>query len=63
VSLCALCGLTAFGDGDVCDHHADTIADTWALANRVICDLVHRKIAPQRLEPEEREEDQDSRVI
>ena len=45
VSLCALCGVpNPVGDG-VCAHHLP-IDLTWAAANRVFCDFLHRRIEP-----------------
>lgn len=58
MSLCALCGLTAMRsletNDTLCDHHSAYFVDDWATANRIVCDLLHRGIAPKRLTPEER---------
>ena len=53
-SHCCLCGLSYSGDVALCNHHVYG-ADDWAVANRLICDFVHRKIVPRRLPPEARE--------
>jgi len=46
VSLCVACGLALAGDADFCPHHQSGYAEDWAVANRIMCDFVHRKAIP-----------------
>lgn len=49
MSVCASCGLNLSGDAGICSHHLVIYGDDWARANKIICDLLHRGIAPSRL--------------
>ncbi len=47
---CSLCGTPhpggdSTGEDSICSHHITTDVD-WAVANRVFCDLLHRRIEP-----------------
>jgi hypothetical protein len=55
MGLCASCGQRV--DGDLCPHHLAAGGDNWAAANRILCDLLHRKKAPARLPRNEREDE------
>ena len=57
MSLCASCGLQLSGDAGLCPHHHIAIGDDWAVANRIMCDLVHRGKIPPRLGLAERDDD------
>jgi len=46
MSLCVSCGLALAGDADFCPHHQTGYAEDWAVANRIMCDFVHRKWIP-----------------
>ena len=55
MSICAMC-VQASGDaGNLCPFHVNT-DQGWAVANRIMCDLVHRAIVPRRLPAHERDE-------
>ena len=56
MSLCASCGLQLSGDAALCPHHHCVYGDDWAVANRIMCDLVHRAIVPRRLAPNDRDQ-------
>jgi hypothetical protein len=56
MSLCASCGAQIPGDGALCPHHDCVYGDQWATANRIMCDFLHRKREPERLEPAERDD-------
>jgi len=56
-SVCASCGITNAYDGNLCSHHQHVYGDDWAVANRIICDLLHRGIEPRRLAATERDDD------
>lgn len=44
--LCAICVATNPAVGEaICRHHIRPEAD-WAIANRVFCDFLHRRIEP-----------------
>ena len=43
MSLCVCCGLALAGDANFCPHHQTGYAEDWAVANRMMCDFVHRK--------------------
>lgn len=43
--ICPQCGLETY-EGH-CQHHLYTDAE-WATANRIMCDLIHRKRTPPR---------------
>lgn len=57
MSLCASCGLQLSGDSALCPHHHCVYGDDWAVANRIICNFIHRKIEPERLSAAERNDD------
>jgi hypothetical protein len=40
-----------------CAHHAGAVADGWAANNRIMCDFVHRRIAPLRVRAADRLDD------
>jgi hypothetical protein len=43
VSLCVACGQTSVGSDGLCPHH--TVEDRdWAVANRIMCDFIHRGV-------------------
>lgn len=42
MSLCSACGLALAGDADFCPYHQTGYAEDWAVANRIMCDFVHR---------------------
>jgi hypothetical protein len=50
---CSICGQPVGGVA-LCGHHAGGAADGWAANNRIMCDFVHRGIAPPRVRPVER---------
>lgn len=55
--LCPYCGVEVLGDDGVCAHHAAVHGDEWHVSNRVMCDLLHRGIVPERLpEPQRADE-------
>jgi hypothetical protein len=45
----ALSGRTA-----LCARHVTTYGGDWAVSNRIVCDLIHRRVEPPRLPAEER---------
>ena len=55
MSLCVACGLSLAGDADFCPHHLSGYAEDWAVANRIMCDFIHRKWIPpsSTITPEE----------
>jgi len=58
VRLCAACGLDTLHDGELCAHHHGAGGGhEWAVANRIMCDFFHRRMAPQRLTEAERADD------
>ena len=55
MSICAVC-VQASGDaGNLCPYHVTT-DHGWSVANRIMCDLVHRAVVPRRLPPHERDQ-------
>lgn len=54
MSLCPSCGLDT-PDG-FCSHHATDSGDAWAISNRIMCDLIHRGVAPMRLSTHDRDD-------
>lgn len=52
MSLCAACALEIAAE--ICPHHL-TVDPGWADGNRILCDLLHRGMVPERLPVEERE--------
>jgi hypothetical protein len=45
------------GGAELCAHHHSGEGDDWAVANRIMCDLVHRKRTPARLVSRDRDDD------
>jgi hypothetical protein len=56
MACCSLCGSLLAGDARLCAHH-ELAGRGWALENRIMCDLLHRGIAPPRVPLTERSED------
>jgi hypothetical protein len=52
-SLCAVCGQQVAASTGLCGQHIAAEVG-WAAANRIMCDFVHRQIAPPRLDAAER---------
>jgi len=47
MSLCALCGHHTLGTEEICRFHFFRPPDDdWAVANRLMCDFLHRGIVP-----------------
>jgi len=57
MSLCAVCGRPLSANAVVCPQHTGGSVSGWAAGNRIMCDLLHRGIAPPRLSPPERADD------
>jgi hypothetical protein len=58
VSLCASCGLNISDDVGLCPHHHVAYGgEDWAVANRIMCDFLHRQRVPPRLTEAERYDD------
>lgn len=57
MSPCSICGRQIAAHLGFCQHHAAGGADSWAASNRIMCDFVHRGIAPPRLDPADRLEE------
>ena len=55
MSLCAVCVQSSADANGLCPYHVST-DDGWAVANRIMCDLVHRAVVPRRLPPHERDQ-------
>jgi hypothetical protein len=51
---CSVCGRRVGGSAGFCAHHAGVAADGWAANNRIMCDFVHRRIAPPRVRAADR---------
>ncbi len=49
---CASCGTQSPVEDGICLHHIATEAN-WAIANRIFCDLLHRRIEPPPVPSEE----------
>ena len=43
---CAAGGVANPNNSSLCAHHHSAYGDEWAVANRVFCDLLHRRIEP-----------------
>lgn len=43
---CMSCGTVNMNASPICSHHGTAYADDWAVGNRIMCGLVHRKIQP-----------------
>lgn len=63
MSICMICGIQRF-DNDpepqICPHHVPSSKNTkddWAKANKIMCDFIHRKIEPPRLEKKDRDDE------
>ena len=56
MSLCSQCGAEIYGDTALCVYH-HAVVDSWATENRILCDLLHRGVIPQRLSEAERTAD------
>lgn len=59
MSVCPACGNDLSGLDTAqgfCGHHAGVWGDDWHVANRLMCGLIHRRVAPTRLTAQEREE-------
>jgi hypothetical protein len=54
MSPCSVCGQRVVGNAGLCAHHDAVSTDSWALGNRILCDFLHRGIAPARLPASER---------
>ena len=46
MASCAQCGLITPDDAEMCVHHVVADEPDWAAANRMMCDFVHRGVAP-----------------
>ena len=58
VSLCASCGLHTPANVGLCPHHHGVYGGhDWAVANRIMCDFLHRQRVPRRLTEAERDDD------
>jgi hypothetical protein len=57
-TACPSCGLAIPDDVGLCPHHHDGYGcHDWAVANRIMCDFVHRRRVPRRLKRAERDDD------
>jgi hypothetical protein len=57
MSACAQCGSETGTDRALCSfHHDSSVWDDWAKANRIMCNLLHRGVEPERLTPAERDD-------
>jgi hypothetical protein len=54
MSLCAQCAAEREEENSLCPHHAHESAGSWAEANRLLCDWIHRGKPLSRLPPSER---------
>jgi hypothetical protein len=54
--LCAACGLQIANTSELCPHHVPHGA-TWAESNRIMCDLIHRRKIPPRLDANARSDE------
>ena len=55
MSLCIVCGQSNPDRDSFCSFHIAP-EESWATANRIMCDLVHRAIEPRRLPPCDRDQ-------
>ena len=46
ITLCVLCGVRLVGGATLCPHHVQVAGAGWAATNRIMCDLLHRGVAP-----------------
>ena len=54
MSFCVVCGESSPDRDGICSYHL-VGDDHWAVANRIMCDFVHRAIVPRRLRASERD--------
>ena len=54
MSWCASCGVALSGSAALCSLHVATYGGDWAVSNRIVCDLIHRRVEPPCLPAEER---------
>lgn len=54
MSVCAVCVQSSGDAGNLCPYHVSADAD-WSVANRIMCDFVHRAVVPRRLPRSERD--------
>ena len=57
MSLCAQCGSDAGYGVGICNYHVNAMDEQWAESNRIMCDFIHRKKEPVRVERQQREEE------
>ncbi len=62
-SLCSVCGQRVVGNVALCARHAAVSTDSWAVGNRILCDFLHRGIAPPRLRAADRIIDDQTRRL
>ena len=55
MSFCAVCGESSPDRDGLCSYHIAP-EDDWAVANRIMCDFVHRAIVPRRLPATKRDQ-------
>jgi hypothetical protein len=48
MTLCPYCGRPVIGAAELCGYHSLPDRADWASRNRIMCDLIHRGIAPPR---------------
>lgn len=53
---CSLCRADVLDGSGLCPHHIRMREASWAEANRIMCDLIHRGKEPRRLPPRDRED-------
>ena len=54
MSICAVCVQSSGDAGNLCPYHVSADHE-WSVANRIMCDFVHRAVVPRRLPPSERD--------
>lgn len=54
---CPVCVGVLYADGEMCSHHLNLYAFGWSASNKLMCDLLHRGIAPPRLSAVDRTDD------
>lgn len=57
MSLCPMCSQQLRDDAVVCAQHTGVSTIGWAAGNRIMCDFLHRGIAPPRLSAIDRVDD------
>ncbi len=45
-SVCILCGVSLWGDIEMCPHHVGGYSEHWAVENKTACDFFHRGVEP-----------------